>query len=701
MLFRKSREHRIDSLKIKTASRWRVTSRIVVLIALISGILATFPKTATVSDTSALSWTHYDIPGTHNFKSVSCTSSAFCMAVDNQGDYAIWNGNIWTSHSISPVNIADPDNDSDTDTSGPLHVGDINAITSVSCISTVFCVAVGRKGEAFTWNGTDFRVAILGQIKILSSDGITTQLTINNGDIKPSTTTTEPSTTSTTNTEPSTTSTTTTEPSTTSTSSGSSNGNGSGNGQGQVSDTVQTDGGTSTTKVAVNSTTTIADSPTSTSVTSSSTSSTSKGDRSLNKTNRSVSFDSLTSSDSNNSQNEDKNFQPAGDLRTVSCSSATYCVTVDNQGASYVFNGSAWKFLSQINGSGGDGGGRISSLSCTGNDFCMAVDSGGRYYALKSGIWTGPTSVDAQHEGDGGLVSVSCTSSNFCMAVDSNAYFLTWNVTAGWSAPQSMNQQDIGSPTSVSCPTTGFCVAVDNQGYALSWTGGTTWSTAQVPGDNSPNLTSVSCASDSYCAAVDTNGDAFNGMAVSVITSITPTSGPPSGGTKVSITGSGFTGANSVHFGTNVATTFKVVSDTSITATSPAGTGTVSVTVTTPAGTSATNANTNFSYSLTVTAISPTSGPSGATVTITGTGFSSGSTVDFGTAAAKVLNINTAGTTISATAPAGTGSVQVYVMSNGVQASEPTPINYTYLPTITSLSPSSGPAAGDCDRNGA
>ena len=94
---------------------------------------------------------------------------------------------------------------------------------------------------------------------------------------------------------------------------------------------------------------------------------------------------------------------------------------------------------------------------------------------------------------------------------------------------------------------------------------------------------------------------------------MSPTSGPAAGGTLVTITGTGFTGATAVDFGTTAATSVTVVNDTTITADSPAGTGTVDVTVTTPAGTSATSAADQFTYTAvaapTVTGLSPTSGP--------------------------------------------------------------------------------------------
>jgi hypothetical protein len=81
------------------------------------------------------------------------------------------------------------------------------------------------------------------------------------------------------------------------------------------------------------------------------------------------------------------------------------------------------------------------------------------------------------------------------------------------------------------------------------------------------------------------------------VTGITPTSGPSTGGTVVTVSGAHFTGATQVYFGAVAASTFTVTSDTTITATAPAHAAeTVHVTVVTEGGTSATSPADEFTY---------------------------------------------------------------------------------------------------------
>jgi hypothetical protein len=91
---------------------------------------------------------------------------------------------------------------------------------------------------------------------------------------------------------------------------------------------------------------------------------------------------------------------------------------------------------------------------------------------------------------------------------------------------------------------------------------------------------------------------------VPVVTGVSPSGGPGAGGTTVTVTGSGFTGATAVAFGTNAAQSFQVDSDGQITAVSPPGSGTVDVRVTTPGGTSAQTPSDEFTYAPVPTGLS-------------------------------------------------------------------------------------------------
>ena len=190
--------------------------------------------------------------------------------------------------------------------------------------------------------------------------------------------------------------------------------------------------------------------------------------------------------------------------------------------------------------------------------------------------------------------------------------------------------------------------------------------------------------------------DQFTYVAAPTVTGVSPSSGPESAGTLVTITGTGFNGATAVDFGTTPATDVTVVSDTSITADSPAGTGAVDVTVITVGGTSAMSPADQFTYvaAPTVTGINPSSGPeiAGTLVTITGTGFNGATAVDFGTIPATDVTVVSA-TSITADSPAGTGAVDVTVTTVGGTSATLPADQFTYVaaPTVTGINPSSGP----------
>ncbi|MEY9889647.1 hypothetical protein ABIA35_000313 [Catenulispora sp. MAP12-49] len=92
--------------------------------------------------------------------------------------------------------------------------------------------------------------------------------------------------------------------------------------------------------------------------------------------------------------------------------------------------------------------------------------------------------------------------------------------------------------------------------------------------------------------------------------------------------------------------------------------------------------------------ISPNRGTTagGTAVTITGTDLTGATAVRFGVAAATGVT-NVSPTEITAVSPAGTGAVEVTVTTPGGE-SNPAPFFYVGAPTVTAVSPVSGPFGG-------
>nr|WP_269330170.1 IPT/TIG domain-containing protein [Kineosporia babensis] len=189
-------------------------------------------------------------------------------------------------------------------------------------------------------------------------------------------------------------------------------------------------------------------------------------------------------------------------------------------------------------------------------------------------------------------------------------------------------------------------------------------------------------------------GNTFTYRDAPTVTSIVPTAGPEAGGTLVTITGTGFTGATNVRFGSAQATGLTVSSDTQITVFAPAGTGTVDVLVTAPGGTSVPSAQYRYAPVPTVSQISPSSGPvtGGTAITLTGSGFTGASsvTIDGSSQSYQVVNDST----ITLTTPAHpAGNTPVVVTTPG-GTTTPVPFLYVNAPTVSAISPDAGPLSG-------
>jgi phospholipase C len=236
-------------------------------------------------------------------------------------------------------------------------------------------------------------------------------------------------------------------------------------------------------------------------------------------------------------------------------------------------------------------------------------------------------------------------------------------------------------------PATSFSVDSNSQVTAVS-----------PPGSGTADITVTAAGGTSIAVPVDhfayTSGPA--------VSSVDPTTGPPSGGNTVTINGSGFLGATSVQFGSAAAQSFQVDTDSQITATAPAGGTTVDVTVTSQNDTSATSSADQYTYvsgaAPAVTGVTPASGPPAGCneVTLSGSGFSGASQVMFGSKPAESFVVDSDTKLVAVPPPGSVGRVDVQVTNplGTSQTSSSDRYSYGTKPVVTGLSRNHGPKAG-------
>jgi hypothetical protein len=241
-------------------------------------------------------------------------------------------------------------------------------------------------------------------------------------------------------------------------------------------------------------------------------------------------------------------------------------------------------------------------------------------------------------------------------------------------------------------------------GATATWrVGGTTVPAGHHISLSIPGVTNP--ANGQYELDVDTSAD--NALAATPtylvgpqpsVSSVSPSSGPSGGGTSVTISGTNLAGATAVDFGPGNDASITSDSATQITATAPAGRGTVDVTVTTANGTSATGPADQYTFVAppSVTGVNPNVGTTagGTSVTITGTGLNGATAVKFGATAAASFSVQS-DTKITATSPAGSGTVDVTVTTPAGSSGTSSADRFTYQtpggpppPAVTTSPPS-------------
>lgn len=207
--------------------------------------------------------------------------------------------------------------------------------------------------------------------------------------------------------------------------------------------------------------------------------------------------------------------------------------------------------------------------------------------------------------------------------------------------------------------------------------------TADYDGDGKPDLATANNTGNTISVLLN------KGPNAPAILSFSPTAGQA--GTVVTITGVNLSGITGVSFGDTAATSFTLVSPTTITATVGGG-ATGNITVTSTAAGAGTMSLPGFIYGRlpSISGISPDSGATGATILLSGSGFTGATAVTFGGTPAGSFTV-LSDSMISAVVGVGaTGTVSVATATGEVSGGN---FNYIYTPLppvqLTAFTPDS------------
>ena len=204
-------------------------------------------------------------------------------------------------------------------------------------------------------------------------------------------------------------------------------------------------------------------------------------------------------------------------LSGVSCIDSADCVAVghtDQSGKQVVlaeqWNGTKWQSISS--GIAGVSG-LLSSVSCTTLAFCATVGDEGNSATGMVAIWDGASWTVHAAPDTSRLMSISCVVSGTCLAVGSfrnTPVLIQWNGSALQSIPIASNQSFSGSFDGVFCLSGLTCMAVGNRETGAGsmpvadiWTG-TTLEAAEIglpDSGGAVTLRSVTCTATNVCYA--------------------------------------------------------------------------------------------------------------------------------------------------------------------------------------------------------
>ena len=312
----------------------RRVSSVVLVTAVLTSVAVAMSTAASATPAPVWKAPHSVDVGSRYLTSVSCASSTFCMAVDASGNAVHYNGTTWSMDANVDLNV-------------PLY--------SVSCVSSSFCQAVDLYGQVVTYDGTSWSTPIFwdasGQLNSVSCTSTSFCVAVDT--------------------------------------------------QGNA---ITYDGSTWSADATIDATNNV----TSVSCTSSTFC------MAVDTSGNAVAYNGTDWTTLTTWTNP-----VAGDgFSSVSCTSSTFCMAVDPGGDAYSYNGTTWAAPVNIPAGG------LSAVSCSSSTFCMATDYTGDAISYNGTSWSAATNIDTTNQ----TTSISCTSTTFCMATDTTGNAINYAV---------------------------------------------------------------------------------------------------------------------------------------------------------------------------------------------------------------------------------------------------------------------------------
>ena len=342
------------------------------------------------------------------------------------------------------------------------------------------------------------------------------------------------------------------------------------------------------------------------------------------------------------------------------------------------------------------GGGTIVTITGTGFLSNVSVDLGGSNCIVSTVKTSQITCITTTHTK--GVVDLKVSNPDGLAATLANAY--TYNLAPSITSITPNGGSPAGG-TVITIEGNGFVSGITADLGGISCSPVVFISTTQITCTTPAKTTGVvSLTLTNPDTQTVTKASAYSYANAPTVSTLTPSSGPVSGGTSIKIAGTGFLNGATATLGKKPCLNVVFVNSTLITCTTPSGTGTSNMVVTNP-DTQVSTQNVEFIYTPppTFTSIAPTIGltTGGDTVVITGSNFLSNATVSLGGAVCTPNDITD--TQISCvTSPRTAGTVGITITNPDNQSITKANV-FTYSTvsstiTITKVTPNGGPLSG-------